>query len=188
MMLNGRTKVAVINNAKDGIPAQSRQIRLEEQFLRLREIGLEPEEVDLREYFIDSLGLHEALLAFDLVWVTGGNAFLLRKACRQSGLDAFLSDAIKNEEFMYGGFSAGVCVLAPSLRGIELVDDEHFPADGYGNETIWEGLGILPYHVAPHYKSEHPESNDIDKVVAYWERQGTSYKTLRDGEVITVNY
>ncbi len=186
-MLKGRTKVAVINNAKDGLPAESRQVSVSDQFTMFRELGLEPKEVDLRDYFVDNSGLHEALRAFDLVWVTGGNAFLLQKAFQQSGLDAFLSDAIEQEEFIYGGFSAGVCVLAPTLRGIELVDDEQLQAEGYNPETIWEGLGILPYHVAPHYKSDHPESSNIDKVVEYWQKQGITYKTLRDGEVIMID-
>ncbi len=185
-MLDGRKKVAVINNAKDGLPAESRQIRVNEQFANFRDLGLEPKEVDLRDYFVDNSGLHNALKAFDLVWVTGGNAFLLRKAFRQSGLDTLLLDAITNDEFIYGGFSAGVCVLAPSLHGIELVDDEHWQAEGYDKETIWEGLDIIPYYVAPHYNSDHPESSAIDTVVEYWRRQGITYKTLRDGEVIII--
>lgn len=186
-MLEGRTKVAVINNAKDGLPAESRQVRVSEQFAKFRDLGLEPKEIDLRDYFVDNSGLHEALRAFDLVWVTGGNVFILRKAFQQSGLDAFFSTAINEGDFIYGGFSAGVCVLAPSLHGIELVDDEHWQAEGYTSETVWEGLNILPYHVAPHYQSEHPESEDIDKVVNYWQKHNMPYKTIRDGEVIIVD-
>lgn len=180
-MLKGRTNVAVINNAKDGLPAESRQVRVNEQFAKFRELGLEPKEVDLRDYFVDNSGLHEALRAFDLVWVTGGNVFVLRKAFRQSGLDVFLADAVEEDEFTYGGFSAGVCLLAPSLHGIELVDDENWHAKGYNKETIWQGLDILPYYVAPHYKSDHPESDDIDKVVKYWQKHNMPYRTLRDG-------
>jgi len=33
-----------------------------------------------------------------------------------SGLDEILKDLLKKENILYGGYSAGVCVLAPTLR------------------------------------------------------------------------
>jgi dipeptidase E len=46
---------------------------------------------------------------------------------------------------------------------------------------------ILDYAIAPHYKSDHPESADIDKCVAYFKENNIRYKTLRDGEAIIIN-
>lgn len=76
--------------------------------------------------------------------------------------------------------------MGPTLRGIHLVDDPNQKPYGEQYQTIWEGLGILDYVIVPHYKSDHPESNDVDKVVEYLIASKTPYKTIRDGEVIII--
>ena len=53
-------------------------------------------------------------------------------------------------------------------------------------EILWEGLGILDHIILPHYKSDHPESADIDKEVEFCKRNNIPFKTLRDGEVIII--
>jgi dipeptidase E len=100
---------------------------------------------------------------------------------RQSGFDLIQDGAL-----VYGGFSAGAVVATPTLKGIELVDDPHEIPDGYEPEVIWEGLGLYDAAIAPHYKSDHPESAAIDRVVAYFERNNLPYKPLHDGEAIVV--
>jgi hypothetical protein len=40
----------------------------------------------------------------------------------------------------------------------------------------------------PHYKSDHPESYLIDKVVEQYQKDGTQFKALTDGEVIIIKY
>lgn len=52
---------------------------------------------------------------------------------------------------------------------------------------IWGGLGVLDYAVAPHYRSNHPESEDIEKCVEYFKANNIPYKTLHDGEAIVIN-
>jgi hypothetical protein len=37
-----------------------------------------------------------------------------------------------------------------------------------GNEADWEGLGLYPYCIARHYKSDHPESTRVDAMVEYF--------------------
>ena len=88
---------------------------------------------------------------------------------------------------VYGGYSAGICILTPTLRGLELVDDADFVPDGYDSEIIWDGLGIVPYSIAPHYKSDHPESPAIDNTVEYFKEKNMPFKTLRDGEAIVID-
>jgi hypothetical protein len=53
-------------------------------------------------------------------------------------------------------------------------------------QTIWEGLNILDYVIAPHYKSDHRESEDMDKAVEYMIDNKILFKALRDGEVIII--
>lgn len=172
--------------AQDYKDAETRAERLQAELEALTALGLEPEEIDLRKYFDNNNGLAERLKSYDLIWVRGGNAFVLRKALAQSGADAILTNLIQNNQIIYGGYSAAVCILAPDLHGIELVDVEKMYVPGYQTDTIWDGLGLLPYSVAPHYKSDHYESDAIDDVVTYFETNNISHKTLQDGDVLVI--
>lgn len=57
--------------------------------------------------------------------------------------------------------------LAPSLRGVELVDDPNIVPEGYSPELIWDGMNLIPWAVRCHYRSDHPESASADKSVEY---------------------
>lgn len=186
-LIGNNKRTAVIANAQDSKPVESRTERLQQEIGSLTELGLQPEELDLRDYFGKTTELADKLNDYGYIWVRGGNVFLLRKAYKQSGFDNLIVELFKKDKIAYGGFSAGVCVLAPSLRGIELVDPKDEIAEGYNKEVIWSGLGVLDYAVAPHYRSDHPESEDIEKCVEYFRSNNIPYKTLRDGEAIVIN-
>ena len=120
-----------------------------------------------------------------MVWVRGGNTFLLKSIFEQSGFDTVIFDLLNQDKIVYGGYSAGIVILTPTLKGIELVDDLSLVPDKY--TFRWDGLGILPFSIAPHYRSDHPESEAIESVVEYFEKNNMPYKTLRDGQVIVVD-
>lgn len=183
----GNKRTAVIMNAQDAKAPERRKERLQQEIDGLTGLGLEPEELDLRNFFSESGKLKAIVGQFGYIWVRGGNVFLLRRAFKQSGFDEIVTKLLKDDQVAYGGFSAGVCILAPSLRGIELVDPTDELAEGYDSDIIWEGLGVLDYAVAPHYKSDHPESAAIDKCVEYFNEKQITYKTLRDGEAIVIS-
>jgi dipeptidase E len=180
------SRVAVIANATDFLSEKERIIKVRTEYDLLRNLGFEIEEIDLRDYFSKEDDLRMRLNNFDAVWVRGGNVFLLRRAFYQSGMDQIIKDLLENNLIAYGGYSAGVCVLSPTLRGLDLVDEPYEVPAGYESDVIWDGLGVLPYSVAPHYRSDHPESADVDKVVTYLVENNIPFKPLRDGEVITV--
>lgn len=183
-MAAGR-QIGLIPNALDG--ARSLALGTRDAAVGdLERLGLDVSMLDLRDYFGDASGLRRHLAGFDGVWVHGGNAFVLRRAMRLSGFDRALAD-IADDDFFYGGFSAGVCVLAPRLDGLHHVDDPDTTPYG-DDDVVWDGLGILPYLVLPHYRSDHPESNLIDNEVDYCTRRGISFRTLRDGDVIVGRY
>ncbi len=179
-LLGEGRRTALICNAMDMVEEDARADSNTREIERLKAIGLQPEEVDLRKYFGKPDQLRDALKGFDLIWARGGNVFVLRRAFRESGFDEILPELLAQDALVYGGYSAGVCVLAPTLRGLELVDNA-------SEDSIWEGLGIVPYSIAPHYQSDHPESDDVDKVVEYFKAHNMPYKTLRDGEVIVID-
>jgi dipeptidase E len=165
----GGPRVAVVLNALDNLPEFPRAEWFEDECAALRALGLEPFDLDLRA----PLDLDGA----NLVWAVGGNVFVLREAMRRSGLDQILQAG----ELDYGGYSAGASVAGSTLRGLELVDDV-----GAVEEPIWEGLGLVDHAIAPHYRSDHPDAEAIEAVVASFELQGIPYRALRDGEAIVV--
>jgi len=44
----------------------------------------------------------------------------------------------------------------------------------------------VDYALVPHYKSDHKESNDIDRTITYMIDNKIPFKALRDGEVIII--
>lgn len=186
-LLAGRKRTAIILNAMDFVGGEGRAASLKREVDDLKSIGLEPTEIDLRDYFGKSGQLKESLSSYDLLWVRGGNAFVLRRAFRQSGADVIVKELLAYDAIVYGGYSAGIDMLTPSLHGAELVDDPRIVPEGYETSIIWDCLGVLPYAVAPHYKSDHPESAAIDKSVEYLIDNHISFITLHDGEAIVKN-
>jgi dipeptidase E len=177
-------RTAVICNSIDCYDGEGRASGVKRELDELAGLGLEPVDVDLRDHFGDTAGLRERLEAFDLVWVRGGNAFILRRAMSYSGADEILTDLITNGVVAYGGYSAGVVVLAPHIRGAELVDDPDAVPAGYRPEVIWDGLGLLPYCVLPHFRSAHPESRAVDEVMERYLEEHVPFIALRDGQAI----
>jgi dipeptidase E len=182
--LGDNRHVAVIGNAMDGMSSSDRQEHVEHTIATLSDLGLLVEEVDLRDYFGKADQLAKKLDEYRGVWVRGGNVFILRRAMSYTGMDRYVQAKVSDPHFVYAGYSAGVCLLGPSLHGLEIVDEPHRIPDKYQSEIIWEGLNILDYVIVPHYKSDHPESAMIDKTVEHMLVHNIVHKTLRDGEVI----
>lgn len=177
-------KIGFVNNALDFVDAKIQAETDQKNMQDLRDLGIEVEILDLRDYFGKTEELKMKVGDLGGVWVRGGNTFVLRQAMRLSEMDKILKN-MDREDFFYGGYNAGGCVLSPSFKGLEIVDDATITP--YEDKTItWDGLGLINYLFLPHYKSDHHESEDVDKVVQYYEKEGIVYKTLRDGEVIII--
>jgi dipeptidase E len=113
---------------------------------------------------------------------------MLRYALGRSGADAVFRELLAADALVYAGYSAGPCVLSPSLRGLELVDDPGAVTRIYGSPPVWDGLGVLAEAFVPHYRSpEHPETTAIDQVVARYRAEQVAYRTLHDGQAMIVN-
>jgi dipeptidase E len=180
-------KVAYIPNALDFSNDLDRRKKSEQADIKdLSELGVDIERVDLRDFFDRQDDLEKIINKVGMIWVRGGNAFVLRQAMKKSGFDTILHRIVKKEGIVYGGYSAGVCVLAPTLRGIDIVDDPNIKPYGDASETIFDGLGIIKYSIIPHYQSNHPESEKIEEVVEYMKKNKIPFKTLKDGEVIII--
>jgi dipeptidase E len=178
-------KIAVIPNALDFATDLERKAKsIQAEIDSLTDLGIVPEVLDLTDYFGKEVELESTLNSYKGVWVRGGNVFVLRAAMRKSGLDNIIKRKAADSNFVYAGYSAGACVLAPSLQGSEIVDDVTQVEKAYGDKVIWEGLGLMDFLFEPHYKSDHPESADIDKEIEYLIDNKILFKAFRDGEVL----
>jgi len=180
-------KVAVSVNALDWSDDLPRvKAKLTRELQDMKSLGFNPEVLDLRNYFGKN-NLLEKMKQYDAIWVSGGNTFILAKAYKQSGFDKVLDELVKTDKLVYAGYSAAFCVLAPSLKGVEIVDDKYAQADGYMPGEVWEGFGLIDFYPIVHFRSNHPESDDVEKEYDYVVRNNIQHKTFKDGDVYFVN-
>lgn len=179
-------RAAIILNALDHRP-QARAGWLERQTSKLVGLGFSVVELDLRNHFGAAAQLQQVVSEVDLVWINGGNSFILRRAMKQSGFDVLVRDAVERDAIVYAGFSAAAVISFTSLKGLELTDNPHEVPVGYDPEIVWEGLGFVPFAIAVHFKSDHPESASVDREIAFYEESGIPYRTLRDGEALVIH-
>jgi dipeptidase E len=178
-LLGEGRRAAVVANALDDADAATRREGVERELAALTELGLDPREVDLRE--------QADLGGYDLLWLRGGNVFLLRYALAASGADTAIVELLRDDALVYGGYSAGPCVLGPSLRGFELVDNPEAVKETYGAEPVWDGLGVLDFAIVPHVDSpDHPETERCNALAEHFRAEGVPHRTLRDGEVLVI--
>jgi len=171
-------RTALIPNALDGLPADVRDAGLQRDIADLGQLGLEVTELDLRD-----ANAAERLSGFDIVWVRGGNTFVLRRVLADTGTDRALTDLIQRDALLYAGYSAGACVLAPDLSGLEAVDDIAAVAN-----PVTTGLGWLDRPFVPHVHSPgHPETVACDAVAARYEAVGQAHWALGDGDVLIID-
>ena len=179
-------KVALIINALDftnNYFELTKSVQRDER--DITSLGLLVEQIDLREYFQKPEKLKEKMQEFGSVYVRGGNVFILRRAFYESGFDKILMELSKKTDFLYAGFSAGACILSPTLTGLEYVDDPEIdPPEYQAGVRIFEGLGLIPFSIAPHFRSDHPESQKINTVVDYFLNNTVVFLALKDTDVI----
>ncbi len=180
-------RVGIIFNAGDFDTKEERTARLEKNVKNLKSLGFTVEEIDLKKYFGKTSLLKDFLLTFGIIFVKGGNVFLLKRAFEQSGFDKLICEMLNKDLVVYAGESAGAVIMGPSLVGLDIVDDAEVIPPGYVAQFSMDGLNLINCVIVPHYKSDHPESPSIDKLVDYFNKKKITYKTLKDGEVIIIN-
>ncbi len=184
-LLSVNPKAVYISNGLDFAKPESQKKHQDWDLRELNEIGISAEHLDLRDYFGKQAQLRSKLQDVDLIYVSGGNVYDLRIAMKLSGFDEILKELVSTDK-VYAGYSAAVCVLSPTLKGYHIVDNPNNKTYG-DHETIWDGIGLIDWQFAPHFDSDHSESEDINKEIAYYKEHGMKYKPLKDGEVIILD-
>lgn len=181
-------KAAYVKNAQDHLPPEVRNFSTPDKKAMFEAAGFEFEEIDLRDYFSNQEDLRSKLSGFGSFWAAGGNAFILRRAFEQSGLSKLLPEMLKNDEILYGGWSAGAMVMAPDLKGVDwdAGDRPKIVPAGYDAGVIWEGLAQVPFYIVPHIGNkkfgDRPQG-----MASYYESKNLSHYDLSDGQVLIVN-
>ncbi len=195
----GSNKALIVLNALDPyLNSRTGALRVETESLAA--LGYESQELDLRDHFhfasddvatahAKDAHLTELLAHSNVIWVAGGNTFVLAKAMTQANFKAALLQANaeratrKLPALMYGGYSAGAVVVGIDLQGIELMDDPDIHPVGYDPTTKAFTLGLIDDRIIPHYQSDNPESAQADRAVEFLEHHNLKYRTLSDGDV-----
>ncbi len=185
-LIPNNNRIGHINNSRDwvGNDPERANKHQNEEIETLNGFGFKAEPLDLKMYFHKTDELRHKINSLGALWVSGGNTFVLRMAMKLSGFDDIFEDLKHRDDFLYGGYSAGICVLSNSLESIEIVDDpNNFPYKEI-NAPIYKGLGIFNYAFMPHYDSDHFESEAIGKEIQRCIDNKWLFKALRDGDVI----
>ena len=131
LMPKNNKKIAYCSNACDypNVDEERRKKRDITTIKELEELGLNVEVLNLQQYFGKKEKLNEKLDELGGIFFSGGNTFILRQAMKLSGFDELFHENLKyREDFLYAGYSAGICVLAPELSGLQQVDHTYmFP-------------------------------------------------------------
>ena len=179
-------RAALVFNACD-VFGDNRLRNLKRETEDIASLGFECEELDLRSYFEDFEGLRNRIDSYDLIWVVGGNSFVLARAMTQSRFGQAVSEPLDDGRLVYAGYSAGICVTAPDLEGIRLMDEPDALPDGYPKQAQAETLRWVPWRIVPHWRSEHPEAPLAELAVEHLLNSGLPFRTLRDGQAIVVD-
>lgn len=185
-LIPANNKIGLINNARDFTTSdpENRLRNQNQELAHLNRLGFDTEVIDLRDYFYKEDQLRAKMNTLGAVWVSGGNTFVLRQAMQLSGFDKIIHELSRKDDFLYAGYSAGICILSTSMHYLLIVDKPYDYPYPEIQETLWQGLGFFDYAFLPHYDSDHPETEDIDKSIQYCIDNKILFKALRDGEAI----
>ena len=111
---------------------------------RIAALGYPVDDLTASE-FSSAAAFAAALDAVDVLYVAGGNTFVLLEALRHAGADTVIVERVRGG-MPYIGSSAGSIVTGPNLEPATLMDD---PADAPGL-TDRRGLGLIDTVVIPH--------------------------------------
>ena len=185
-------KVLVISNARDHRTPEDRKVIVKHDMDIIRTCGLEPLELDLKNYIgkSDELRAYIDTFAPGCIFVMGGNYYSLATTFKLSGMDKILLSDLAEDKYVYAGYSAGAMVTAPDLMNYF---SSYGSRDGnrmeearaiYG-EVYTDGLGVVDFYVLPHIDEEKFRES-YEKAAS--ELSGKDLKTaaLKNSDVILI--
>ena len=192
-LIHGNPRTLVISNARDHRTPEDRKIIVEKDMAALKECGLIPTELDLRQFFGKADELQKYINEFKpgCIFAMGGNNYSLSTALHLSGMDDIIRDGLKNDEFVYAGYSAGAICASKDLMnyynsfGMRAGDRIEETKALYG-EVYTNGLGIIDEFICPHADEEKFREVCI-KADSDIRQRGLTPITLNNPDVVIVD-
>lgn len=101
---------------------------------------------------------------------------------RITGIGNLVKDFIERKNITYVGFSAGACIITPSIK-ICGFDWNSGKDDNYLNLTELSGLNILNFEILPHYNKQLDEEN----LMKYISASEYEVKTITNDEFLIID-
>jgi dipeptidase E len=140
--------VGLIENAAD-VVTEGPEGWLEEIRKTIIGYGFQLHLIDLREFVNDEISLREKMNSVDIIWVGGGNMYYLRYLLQKTRADKIIKELIESGK-VYCGWSAGGCVVGPTLLDGENMDDI-----SKAPELIYDGIYLVDFVMIPHIDNEY---------------------------------
>jgi peptidase E len=116
---------------------------------------------------------------FDILYVLGGETFVMLKRMRLTGFAKFVKGLEKNKKIIFFGSSASSIIAGPNIAIAAWGSDGETNKAGLKNFT---GLGLTKTAIYPHYESKFKqEVEDFKKKVKY------PVLALSDGQALFVD-
>ena len=186
-------RALLISNARDHRTPELRKEIVDHDLRLLTICGLEVTELDLRTFFNKTEELGHYIKEYNpgCVFAMGGNMYSLATALRLSGMDKILLKDLKNDKYVYAGYSSGAMIASKDLYnfnasyGLRSGDRLEETKSIYG-EVFNEGLDLIEEYICPHADGEKfrvvCKAAEDDLI-----QKGLKPITLNDSDVVIVD-
>jgi dipeptidase E len=141
------TKVLFVANAADPYTIDKFWVRADKE--AFANLGFQVMEVDLREMSVEDFAKN--LKGTDILHMCGGSVLYLISLLGERGMQSLIGDAVKNNEVIYTGTSAGSMVVSNNL---ELCAYDQEELDFVKGIKDFTGLGLVNFLIIPHSNQE----------------------------------
>jgi dipeptidase E len=175
--LSGK-KVLFIENASDNEEGDKWWITLDRE--AFEKAGAKAITLDLREN--NKEAFKEKINEVDIIHFCGGSVLYLMSLIRKQDLQQVIVDAVKNNDVLYTGTSAGSMIAARDLSLSKYDPDE----EGFVEDVEdFSGLGLVDFLVIPHAGNKDFIESDI-KMVEKLPEYNQTLMFLYDNQAIWV--
>lgn len=118
---------------------------------------------------------HEELSAFDIIYILGGNPFLLLDELNKSGFRSVLKELVNQDKILMG-YSAGSLLLGPDMMLMDRADS----LLGFNDIGLKEltCLGLYDFYIFPHYADFTSQAPELIPIINEFEAE-TEYPLYR---------
>ena len=169
------TKVAFIPTAADPYQDKSFMESDREKWLKS---SYDLQEVDIKNKSKEQI--YNELKDFDVIYLSGGNAFYLLQEANKCGLKEVLEKLLEQGK-IYAGGSAGAAIAGPSIDPLKTVDN---PAEA-SELHDYRAFGFVDFTVLPHFDSKKYNSK-FREILKKYNNTGLKLQPLNNNQAVFI--